>query len=153
MILEGRQTLAANPDQVWSALFDRDVLEQAIPGCESLEQTSDTSFKAVVKLKIGPVSIRFKGDVELSDIDVGKSCTLSGKGSGGIAGFAKGAAKMTLISQGAETVLDYTADVAVGGKLAALGNRLIKSTAQKLTGEFFANFDRALTGEEEKSVV
>lgn len=149
MELEGRQPLAATPDQVWAALFDRDLLEQAIPGCESLEQTSDTSFKAVVKLKIGPVSARFKGEVELSDIDAGKSCTLSGKGSGGIAGFAKGSAKVTLTPEGNDTILDYTADVSVGGKLAALGNRLIKATATKLTGEFFANFDRALTGEEE----
>ncbi|TDE37957.1 CoxG family protein [Antarcticimicrobium sediminis] len=148
MELNGSQTLAATPDQVWSALFDRAVLEQAIPGCESLEQTSDTSFSAVVKLKIGPVSARFKGDVELSDIAPGLSCTLSGKGSGGIAGFAKGAARVTLTPQGAQTVLDYTADVAVGGKLAALGNRLIKATAQKLTGEFFANFNTALTCEE-----
>jgi uncharacterized protein len=149
MELLGRQTLAATPDQVWAALFDRNVLEQAIPGCESLEQTSDTSFVAVVKLKIGPVSARFKGEVELSDIDPGKSCTLSGKGSGGIAGFARGAARVRLTPAGDQTVLDYTADVAVGGKLAALGNRLIKATAQKLTGEFFANFTNALTREEE----
>ena len=151
MELLGSQNLAATPDQVWFALFDRDVLEQAIPGCESLEQTSETSFVAVVKLKIGPVSARFKGEVELSDINPGKSCTLSGKGSGGLAGFAKGAAHVTLTAEGSQTVLDYTADVAVGGKLAALGNRLIKATAQKLTGEFFANFTTALTGEEDAS--
>ncbi|WIY24736.1 CoxG family protein [Parasedimentitalea psychrophila] len=152
MELLGSQNLAATPDQVWAALFDRDVLEQSIPGCESLEQTSDTSFVAVVKLKIGPVSARFKGEIELSDIDPGKSCTLSGKGSGGIAGFAKGAALVTLTPEGDYTVLDYTADVAVGGKLAALGNRLIKSTAKKLTDEFFANFTKALTAEEEEPV-
>ena len=149
MELEGRQTLAATPDEVWSALFDRAVLERAIPGCERLEQTSDTSFAAVVKLKIGPVSARFKGDVELSDIEPGQSCTLSGKGSGGIAGFAKGAARVRLAPQGEQTVLDYTADMAVGGKLAALGNRLIKSTAQKLTDKFFANLNGILAGDEE----
>lgn len=148
MELEGSQILAATPDQVWLALFDRDLLEKAIPGCESLEQTSETSFAAVVKLKIGPVSARFKGDVELSDIDPGKSCTLSGKGSGGLAGFAKAAAHVTLNPEGDQTVLDYTADVAIGGKMAALGNRLIKATAQKLTGEFFTNFTIALTGKE-----
>ena len=152
MELEGSRTLAATPDEVWAALFDRGVLEQAIPGCESLEQNSDTSFTAVVKLKVGPVSARFKGDVELSDIDPGKSCTLSGKGSGGIAGFAKGAARVTLTPEGDQTVLDYTADVAIGGKLAALGNRLIKSTAQKLTDEFFANFNSALADDEEATV-
>lgn len=149
MELVGTRSLAAPPEMVWQALFDRAVLERAIPGCESLEQTSDTTFVAVVKLKIGPVSARFKGEVELSDIDPHKSCTLSGKGSGGIAGFAKGAARVSLTDGGAATVLDYTADVAVGGKLAALGNRLIAATAQKLTDEFFANFTNALTAGEE----
>lgn len=151
MELLGTRTLEAPPEKVWQALFDREVLKQAIPGCESLEQTSDTTFIAVVKLKIGPVSARFKGEVELSDIDPHKSCTLSGKGSGGIAGFAKGAARVTLDAEGVRTVLDYTADVAVGGKLAALGNRLIASTAQKLTDEFFENFKNALASEESAS--
>lgn len=152
MNLEGSQILAAWPEEVWLALFDRDVLAQAIPGCESLKQTGETSFSAVVKLKIGPVSARFKGDVELSDIVLGKSCTLSGKGSGGIAGFAKGAARVTLTPDRDLTVLNYTADIAIGGKLAALGNRLIKSTAQKLTDEFFANFNSALADDEEATV-
>ena len=143
MNLEGSQILAAWPEEVWLALFDRDVLAQAIPGCESLKQTGETSFSAVVKLKIGPVSARFKGDVELSDIVLGKSCTLSGKGSGGIAGFAKGAARVTLTPDRDLTVLNYTA---------ALGNRLIKSTAQKLTDEFFANFNSALADDEEATV-
>jgi uncharacterized protein len=151
MELVGTKILEATPDVVWQALFDRAVLEQAIPGCESLEQTSDTTFVAVVKLKIGPVSARFKGEVELSDIDPHKSCTLSGKGSGGIAGFAKGAARVSLAPDGTVTVLNYTADVAVGGKLAALGNRLIASTAQKLTDEFFANFTNVLAAGEEAS--
>jgi uncharacterized protein len=149
MELEGSQTLAATSDQVWSALFNGEVLAQAIPGCESLVQNSETSFSAVVKLKIGPVSARFKGDVEISDIVSHTSCTLSGKGSGGIAGFAKGAARVVLVPENGVTVLNYTADVSVGGKLAALGNRLIRSTAQKLTSEFFTNFNSALAVRDE----
>ncbi|MEY8799130.1 CoxG family protein [Leisingera sp. XS_AS12] len=144
MKLEGEQYLNADPMTVWAALFDREVLAAAIPGCESLEQTSDTEFAAVVKLKVGPVSARFKGDVVLSDIVPGQSCTLSGKGTGGIAGFAKGAAQVTLTPEGAGVRLRYDADVAVGGKLASLGSRLIKSTAQKLTDAFFANFSENL---------
>ena len=145
MELEGIQTLPADAETVWTALFDRAVLERAIPGCESLEQTSDTSFAAVVKLKIGPVSARFKGDVEISDIEPQKGCTLSGKGTGGIAGFAKGSARVMLESKFNETQLTYTAEASVGGKLAALGSRLIKSTAQKLAGEFFAAFEEILS--------
>jgi len=147
MELEGSEILKASPEQVWQALFDRAVLERSIPGCEILEQTSATEFSAVVKLKVGPVSARFKGDVELSDIEPLTACTLSGKGSGGIAGFAKGSARVTLVAQGDTTVLTYRADAAVGGKLAALGSRLIKSTAQKLAAEFFANFKAALSAE------
>lgn len=144
MELDGTQTLDATPAEVWAALFDRAVLEQAIPGCETLDQSSDTDFAAVVKLKIGPVSARFKGDVSLSDIEPLVACTLSGKGSGGIAGFAKGSARVTLTSAGDTTILTYRAEAAVGGKLAALGNRLLKSTAQKLADEFFAKFKTVL---------
>ncbi|MFA7416826.1 MAG: carbon monoxide dehydrogenase subunit G [Rhizobium sp.] len=147
MELEGSEILEVSPEQVWRALFDRAVLERSIPGCETLEQTSATEFSAVVKLKVGPVSARFKGDVELSDIEPLTACTLSGKGSGGIAGFAKGSARVTLVSQGDKTVLTYRVDAAVGGKLAALGSRLIKSTAQKLAGEFFTNFKAVLLAE------
>lgn len=140
MELEGTQVLNAPPQIVWQALFDRATLEEAIPGCESLEQQSETEFAAVVRLKVGPVSARFQGEVTLTDIEPFSGCTLSGKGSGGIAGFAKGSARITLVPDGETTVLSYTADAAVGGKLAALGNRLIKATAQKLAGEFFATF-------------
>ncbi|MGV8935730.1 MAG: CoxG family protein [Allorhizobium sp.] len=145
MELEGTETLKASRAEVWEALFDRDVLARAIPGCESLEQTSDTTFSAVVKLKVGPVSAKFKGEVELSDIEPLVACTLSGKGSGGIAGFAKGSARITLSDDGKQTVLVYHADAAVGGKLAALGGRLVKSTSQKLAGEFFTNFNAVLS--------
>ncbi|WP_322867264.1 carbon monoxide dehydrogenase subunit G [Aquicoccus sp. G2-2] len=152
MQLEGTRTLDAPPEEVWPALFTCAVLAQSIPGCESLEQTSETTFTAVVKLKIGPVSARFKGVAELSDIVPHLSCTLSGKGSGGIAGFAKAAAQVTLGADGQQTILRYHADVAVGGKLAALGNRLIGATAQKLTDEFFTNFQAVLSNEKGKAL-
>ncbi|WP_029057451.1 CoxG family protein [Stappia stellulata] len=153
MELEGTQELNADPQTVWAALFDRDVLERAIPGCETLEQTGETEFAATVKLKVGPVSARFKGAVELSDIVPLVSCTLSGKGSGGLAGFARGAARVTIEDLGETTRLTYSADAAVGGKLASLGNRLIKSTAQKLAGEFFADFEAILAEQAEPAPV
>lgn len=145
MELIGTQRLMQPPAVVWKALFDREVLASAIPGCKELEQTSETTFSAVVQLKIGPVSAKFKGDVELSDIVEPFSCVLAGKGSGGIAGFAKGSAHVTLSEDNGGTLLNYSADASVGGKLAALGGRLIQSTAQKLAEEFFTNFTTILS--------
>lgn len=146
MELTGTHELNQPPEVVWAALFDPEILQGAIPGCEQLEQTDENAFAATVKVKIGPVGARFKGEVELSEMVPAQSCLLSGKGSGGIAGFAKGTARVELVPQGAGTVLTYTADAALGGKLASLGSRLIQSTANKLANEFFTNFSGVLNG-------
>lgn len=151
MELTGQHQLNQPPEVVWAALFDSAVLAAAIPGCEDLTQTTDTAFAATVKLKIGPVSARFKGDVDLSEMDAPRSCLLSGKGSGGIAGFAKGSARVALTPHEGGTLLTYTADAALGGKLAALGSRLIQATANKLANEFFTSFSRVLNESEAKA--
>lgn len=149
MQLAGVHHLDKPPAQVWAALFDTETLAAAIPGCEALEQIDENSFAATVKLKIGPVSARFKGTVEISDINAPYSCTLSGKGNGGIAGFATGSAQVLLASEDDMTVLTYSAEAAVGGKLAALGNRMLKTTADRLANEFFANFAKLVSGHAE----
>lgn len=151
MELNGTHELNQPPEVVWAALFDAGILADAIPGCEQLDQTGENAFVATVKLKIGPVSARFKGDVALSEMVPPQSCVLSGKGSGGIAGFAKGSASVRLEPQNGGTVLTYTADAALGGKLATLGSRLIQSTANKLANEFFTNFSRALNNAPEQA--
>lgn len=147
MELTGTHELNQPPEVVWAALFDPDTLRSAIPGCEELDQTGENAFAATVRVKIGPVKARFKGEVELSEMVPPQSCLLSGKGSGGIAGFAKGSARVELTPQNDCTVLTYTADAALGGKLASLGSRLIQSTANKLSNEFFTSFSQALNGE------
>ncbi|WP_029065852.1 carbon monoxide dehydrogenase subunit G [Labrenzia sp. DG1229] len=149
MELEGAPALSADAETVWAALFDPGISERAIPCCECLKQTGDTSCAAVVKLKIGPVSDRFKGDVEFTDIDPLKASTLSGKGTDGIAGFAKGSACVTLEPHSGETQLAYVVEATVGGKLVALGSRLIKSTVNKLARDFFAAFEKILSEEAE----
>ncbi|WP_449041798.1 CoxG family protein [Paracoccus sp. (in: a-proteobacteria)] len=149
MELTGTHALNQPPEVVWAALFDPEVLRDAIPGCEQLDQTGDNAFAATVKVKIGPVSARFKGEVELSEMVPPHSCLLSGKGSGGLAGFAKGSARVELVAQDGGTVLSYVADAALGGKLASLGSRLIQSTANKLANEFFTSFSQTLNGEAE----
>jgi carbon monoxide dehydrogenase subunit G len=146
MTMTGEIVLPADKATVWKRLNDADTLKASIPGCESLEKVSDTEFRAVVKVKIGPVGARFKGKVNLTDIDPPNGYRIVGEGEGGIAGFAKGGATVNLTdADGGGTKLSYQVDAQVGGKIAQLGARLIDSTAKKLAGEFFDNFAKALS--------
>jgi carbon monoxide dehydrogenase subunit G len=145
--MSGEFVLPADKTTVWVRLNDAETLKASIPGCESLKKLSDTELQAAVKVKIGPVSARFKGKVNLTDIDAPNSYRISGQGDGGIAGFAKGGANVRLADEaGGGTRLSYDVDAQVGGKIAQLGGRLIDSTAKKLADEFFANFAKALGG-------
>ena len=139
--------IPAPRDTVYAALNDTEMLKAAIPGCENLIRHSDTDLEAVVVLKIGPIKARFNGKVTLDQSGAPGSFSLQGEGSGGVAGFAKGGAVVTLEDRGTETLLSYTATADVGGKIAQLGNRLIAGTAKKLADQFFASFAAAVTAE------
>ena len=146
MTMNGEVQLAASRDAVWAKLNDPEVLKACIPGCEELTTTDENGFQAVAKLKVGPVSARFKGKVTLSDLDPPNGYKISGEGEGGVAGFAKGAATVTLIDQDGGTLLKYDVEAQIGGKLAQLGQRLINGSSKKLADEFFANFAQAVQG-------
>jgi carbon monoxide dehydrogenase subunit G len=140
MDITGAYTLQTTRDVVWAALNDPEILRQCIPGCKELEQTSPEDLTAKVSLKIGPVSATFAGAVKLDTSEAPDRCTITGQGNGGIAGFAKGSATVTLVEEGDSTQLSYTAKAEIGGKIAALGSRLIQGTSRKLADEFFARF-------------
>lgn len=139
MKMSGEVMLPADRRTVWAKLNDADTLKAAIPGCEALEKTADDAFEATVRAKVGPVNARFKGKVKLTDIDPPNSYTISGQGDGGVAGFAKGGAKVRLEDAPGGTKLAYDVDANVGGKLAQLGARLIDGVAKKMADDFFAN--------------
>ena len=90
MQMNDSRSVPASRDKVWSALNDPNVLKQCIPGCQSLEMTSPTDMTATVVIKVGPVKATFGGKVTLSDLDPPNSYRITGEGSGGVAGFAKG---------------------------------------------------------------
>jgi carbon monoxide dehydrogenase subunit G len=146
MEIKGEYRIAAPREKVFAALNDPAVLQACIPGCESLEKTSDTEMKAKVRLRIGPVSASFTGKVTLSDIDPPNGYKISGEGQGGAAGFAKGGAVVTLREDNGATVLTYNVDAEVGGKIAQVGARLIDGTAKKLADEFFGKFAAMVGG-------
>lgn len=146
MTMNGEVTLPASREVVWAKLNDPEVLKACIPGCEQLNKDDDTHFSAVVKVKLGPVKASFKGKVELVDLDPPNGYRIQGEGEGGIAGFAKGGAKVALSDvEGGQTLLSYDVEAQVGGKLMQLGSRLIDSVSKKLADEFFANFAKAVS--------
>ena len=146
MTMNGEVQLPASREVVWAKLNDPEVLKACIPGCEELEKTDEHGFRAVAKMKVGPVSARFKGKVTLSDLDPPNGYKISGEGEGGVAGFAKGGASVKLSDKDGGTLLTYDVEAQIGGKLAQLGQRLINGAAKKLADEVFTNFAKAVEG-------
>lgn len=146
MEMTGEYRIPASREAVWQALNDPEVLKQCIPGCDEIEKTSDTEFNAKVTAKVGPVKAKFSGAVTLSDMDPPNGYTISGEGTGGAAGFAKGGAKVALAEDGSDTILTYDVNATVGGKLAQIGSRLIDSTSKKMANEFFGKFAEIVGG-------
>jgi uncharacterized protein len=151
MQLNDSREIGSDPATVWRAILDPEVLKACIPGCESMTGSVGEGYQAVVKQKVGPVSATFTGMVTLSDIVEGKSLRISGEGKGGVAGFAKGGADVTLTPSGEGTTLSYVVEASVGGKIAQLGSRIIDGFAKKMADEFFTRFQSAVEGPEEDS--
>ena len=144
MTMNGEYQLAVPRETVWAKLNDTEILKACIPGCEQFDKLSDTEFQAVPTTKIGPVKAKFKGKVTLSDLDPPNGYKISGQGDGGVAGFAKGGATVKLEPKEGGTLLSYTVEAHIGGKLAQLGQRLVNGAAKKMADEFFKKFAAAV---------
>jgi len=146
MELQGERLIPASVDATWAALNDPQVLKACIAGCESLERTGDDAFTALVAVKVGPVSARFKGNLKMTNVQAPHRYTINFDGQGGIAGFGKGSADVALTPEGgnAQTRLAYVARAQVGGKLAQVGSRLIDAAAAKIADDFFKAFEARL---------
>jgi carbon monoxide dehydrogenase subunit G len=145
MQLTSQQTLPVGHAQAWEALNDITLLQQAIPGCEGIHPIGENQYEVVVMAAIGPVKAKFKGKLQLENLQPPTSYTLRFEGQGGAAGHGKGHADIRLESTGAQsTVLHYNAQASVGGKIAQIGSRLVDMAAQKMATEFFEAFNKAL---------
>jgi carbon monoxide dehydrogenase subunit G len=140
MTMTGEVQLPAERAKVWDKLNDPEILKQCVPGCEQLDRIGDNEFQAVATVKVGPVKARWKGKIKLSDFDPPNSYRITGEGEGGVAGFAKGGATVSLADKDGGTLLSYNVEAQIGGKLAQLGQRLINSAAKKTADDFFEQF-------------
>jgi carbon monoxide dehydrogenase subunit G len=143
MDMQGSRHLGVSQQQAWDALNDPEVLKACIPGCDRVEPTGENQYAMGMAVKIGPVSARFTGKIQLADVLPPNSYTLNFEGQGGAAGFGKGSAHVSLAppAEGAGCELTYTAQAQVGGKIAQVGQRLVDGVAKSMAEEFFKRFD------------
>jgi uncharacterized protein len=147
MELTDQRDIAAPTDVVWSALIDPGVLQRCIPGCQEMSGSPSDGYECVAVQKVGPVKATFKAQITMANIVEGQSCTISGEGKGGPAGFAKGGADVVLTPTDDGTRLSYDVEAKVGGKLAQLGSRIIDGFAKKMADQFFDNFKGVVEGD------
>ena len=150
MEVKGEYLIASKREAVWAALIDPEILKDCIPGCESLEQISDTEFEAKVTASVGPVRAKFNTSLKLENVQAPESYTLVGSSKGGAAGFGRGSADVTLSEADEGTRLNYSADFTVGGKLAQVGSRLVLGVTKKTADDFFGSFSRKLDPDAER---
>jgi carbon monoxide dehydrogenase subunit G len=142
MELHGERIIPAPVETTWACLNDPEVLKACITGCESLERTADDAFVTKVAVKVGPVNARFTGNLKLQNVQPPTSYTILFEGQGGVAGFGKGSADVSLVPEGTgQTKLGYAAQAQVGGKLAQIGSRLVDAAAAKIAEDFFKAFE------------
>ena len=144
MEMTGEQLIPASQADTWAALNDPEFLKACIPGCESIERTGDNEYAVQMTARVGPVSAKFKGKMALSNVKAPDSYSIAFEGQGGVAGFAKGGADVSLEAEGSGTRLTYKAKANVGGKLAQIGSRLVDAAAAKVAGDFFSAFNEKL---------
>jgi carbon monoxide dehydrogenase subunit G len=135
--------IPADRARVFAALTDPAILQRAIPGCESLTATGPDAYEATLKIGVAGLKGAYKGTAAIRDKKPSESLTLAFEGKGG-PGFVRGTAAITLADEGGSTRLDSTADVQVGGLIAAVGSRLIEAASRKLADDFFKQLSEQL---------
>ena len=141
MEMTGEQLIHASQADTWAALNDPEILKDCVPGCETIERTGENEYAVQMTARVGPVSAKFKGKMTLANIKAPDSYSISFEGQGGVAGFAKGGADVSLKAEGHDTRLAYAVKASVGGKLAQIGSRLVDAAANKVANDFFEAFN------------
>lgn len=150
MQMSDSRQISADKATVWAALLSPEVLKECVPGASEVTGNPEDGFNAVVTQKVGPVKATFRGTVTVSNMVEQTSLTLTGEGKGGAAGFAKGAADVTLEEADGVTTLAYDVEAKVGGKLAQLGSRIVDGFAKKMADQFFTRLEEVIEGPKEE---
>jgi carbon monoxide dehydrogenase subunit G len=145
MILTGAFTFNGPRTAVWDLLQDPDVLAKALPGTKTLTKTAEDRYQGVMKVSVGPMTAaEFAVNVELKDKVAPEKFSMQIDGKGAV-GFTKGTATIELQEQpGPMTVMNYSSDVQIGGKIAAVGQRLLESVGKMMTRQALEALNKEL---------
>jgi uncharacterized protein len=136
MKIEGTQKLNASRENIYARLTSPAVLQRCIPGCESLEETSENAYAVTIKAGIGMIKGTFKGNVRLEEMRAPEHYRIVVDGKGG-PGFVKGTGDFDLEESDGATLIRYTGEMQVGGAIAGVGQRMIEGAAKMMAGRFF----------------
>ena len=142
VMMRGEVVLPAGRPTVWAKLNDPEALKNCVGIIESMERTGDDSYSFVVRVKLGPIGVAFRGRIVLSHVDPPNGYRINAEGEGGIAGHAGGFADVALSDRAEGTLLAYAVQVDLGGRLAAMGARMVDGVARRAADRFFAGFAR-----------
>jgi len=140
---EGEVTIPAPPAEVWRRLIDPNELAAIVPGCRSLTQSGPDRYTAEVMIGVAGVRGLYAAEIALEDKQEPVSVRLVGRASGAL-GFGSGEGMVTLAPQDGGTRLTYRYRAEVGGKVAAVGQRLLGTVTRVLIAEFFAALERRI---------
>jgi carbon monoxide dehydrogenase subunit G len=131
MEVSGEYTFDAPQNIVWQALQDPDVLASIMPGGEAFSEVGENEYEGSLKIKVGPVQGKFKGNIKLSDIIAPESYTIEVDGKGA-PGFVRATGGLKLTDQGDKTHMVYEGNANIGGRIASVGQRLMDTSAKSI---------------------
>ncbi len=126
----------ASRDAVWDSLTNPDRIAECLPGCDKLEQIDEHGYRMNIEVGIGAIRSSYKGTVHLKDFSPPSAYSLKVRGTGS-AGFMEGVGNIHVDEAGDGVRVRYSGDVSVGGKIAALGQRMVGGAARMVIGQFF----------------
>lgn len=144
MKVEGEHVFNATRQQVWDLFRDTEVMAAALPGTKRMDEVGVNEYEADMNVRVGPVAGEFSGNLVISNENFPETYTMTVDGKGK-PGFLKGTGDITLIDQGdGSTLMKYTGEVQIGGRLAGVGQRLIDTVSKSIINQALETLDQVL---------
>ncbi|MDE2859438.1 MAG: carbon monoxide dehydrogenase subunit G [Chloroflexota bacterium] len=150
MHIEGSYEFEFERELVWDVLMDIDVLGSIIPGSKGLQEIGENKYESKLAVRVGPVNGKFESQFELVDVTAPESYRLIVEGKGP-AGHVTGEGEIRLAQENGRTVMRYAGDARIGGKIAAVGQRLLDVAAKQIAKQALKKLSKQIEARLETS--